>query len=184
MRPLSNVFLVAMLGGCAMFLPGMNFFTWKQAQQATDWDALLLLLAVTSMGAVSTSSGLAQWLVDSTLGDVAGWPVVFTLVAISVFTVVIHLMLPIAPVINVVMIPPIMILASGAGLDPLLFALPVIFTASCAFLLPLDAVPLVTFGTGYYRMFDMLLPGILISVVWVIVMTGLMLLIGPLIGLL
>jgi sodium-dependent dicarboxylate transporter 2/3/5 len=184
LRPLSNVFLVALLGGCAMFLPGMNFFTWKQAQQATGWDVLLLLLAVTSMGAVSTSSGLAQWLVDTTLGDVAGWPVVATLAGISAFTVVVHLMLPIGPVINAVMIPPIMILASSAGIDPLLFALPVIFTASCAFLLPLDAVPLVTFGTGYYRMFDMLLPGSLISVVWVIVMTALMLLLGPHLGLL
>ena len=184
LRPLSNIFLVAILGGCAMFLPGMNFFTWKQAQQATGWDVLLLLFAVTSMGAVSSSSGLAQWLVEATLGDVAGWSVFAMIATISVFTVVIHLMLPIAPVINAVMIPPIMLLGTAAGIDPGLLALPVIFTASCAFLLPLDAVPLVTFGTGYYKMFDMLLPGTIISVVWVIVMTALMLVVGPLIGLL
>jgi sodium-dependent dicarboxylate transporter 2/3/5 len=183
LRPLSSIFLVAVLGGCAMFLPGMNFFTWKQAQQATGWDVLLLLFAVTSMGAVSSSSGLAQWLVEATLGDVAGWSVFAMIATISVFTVVIHLMLPIAPVINVVMIPPIMLLGTAAGIDPGLLALPVIFTASCAFLLPLDAVPLVTFGTGYYKMFDMLLPGTIISVVWVIVMTALMLTVGPLIGL-
>ncbi len=184
LQPLSNIFLVALLGGCAMFFPGMNFFTGKEAQQATGWEVLLLLLAVTSMGAVSSSSGLAPWLVEATLGDVAGWPVIALLVMISVFTVVIHLMLPIAPVINVVMIPPIMILGSAAGIDPVLFALPVIFTASCAFLLPLDAVPLITFGTGYYKMFDMLLPGTIISIAWVIVMTAMMLLVGPMIGLL
>jgi sodium-dependent dicarboxylate transporter 2/3/5 len=114
---------------------------------------------------------------------VAGWSVFAMIATISVFTVVIHLMLPIAPVINVVMIPPIMLLGTAAGIDPGLLALPVIFTASCAFLLPLDAVPLVTFGTGYYKMFDMLLPGTIISVVWVIVMTALMLTVGPLIGL-
>jgi sodium-dependent dicarboxylate transporter 2/3/5 len=65
-----------------------------------------------------------------------------------------------------------------------LFALPVIFSASCAFLLPLDAVPLVTFGKGYYRMFDMLPAGTVLSLVWVIVMTLLLVVIGPLIGLL
>jgi solute carrier family 13 (sodium-dependent dicarboxylate transporter), member 2/3/5 len=184
LRPLSNIFLVAVLGGCAMFFPGMNFFTWKEAQQATGWDVLLLLFAVTSMGAVSSSSGLAQWLVDVTLGDVAGWPIIGMLATISVFTVVIHLMLPIAPVINAVMIPPIMILGQAAGIDPVLLALPVIFTASCAFLLPLDAVPLVTFGKGYYKMFDMLLPGTIISIAWVILMTVLMLIVGPMIGLL
>jgi solute carrier family 13 (sodium-dependent dicarboxylate transporter), member 2/3/5 len=184
LRPLSNIFLVAVLGGCVMFMPGMNFFTWREAQQATGWEVLLLLFAVTSMGAVSSSSGLAQWLVDATLGDVANWHMFAILFAISVFTVVIHLMLPIAPIINAVMIPPIMILGTAAGFDPVLFALPVIFTASCAFLLPLDAVPLVTFGKGYYRMFDMLAPGTVISIVWVILMSVLMVLVGPMIGLL
>ena len=57
------------------------------------------------------------------------------------------------------------------------------FTASCAFLLPLDAVPLVTYGKGYYRMFDMLVPGAIISMAWVVVMTALLLLIGPWLGL-
>ena len=71
-----------------------------------------------------------------------------------------------------------------AGVNPVLYALPVIFTASCAFLLPLDAVPLVTYGKGYYRMFDMFLPGAVISVAWVVVLTGLLLALGPMLGLL
>ena len=45
----------------------------------------------------------------------------------------------------------------------LLLALPVAFTASCAFLLPLDAVPLLTFARGYYRTFDMFVPGAVIK---------------------
>ena len=74
------------------------------------------------------------------------------------------------------------VLARDAEINPSIFALPVAFTASCAFLLPLDAVPLVTYSKGYYRMFDMLIPGILISAVWVIIMTALMFTIGPIIG--
>lgn len=57
------------------------------------------------------------------------------------------------------LIPPIVLLASTSHHDPALYALPVAFTASCAFLLPLDAVPLITYGRGYYRMLDMLWPG-------------------------
>jgi len=184
LAPLSNIFLVSMLGGIAMFMPGINLIGWKEAQQNVGWDVLLLLFAVVSLGALSSSTGLAQWLVDTTLGGVATWHFVVILLAISLFTVVIHLMLPINPVINVVMIPPIMALGTAAGFSPELFALPVVFTASCAFLLPLDAVPLVTYGKGYYRMFDMLKPGIPISAAWVVLMTVLMLVIGPLIGLL
>ena len=69
-------------------------------------------------------------------------------------------------------------------MNPALYALPVIFTASCAFLLPLDAVPLVTYSRGYYKMFDMFVPGAIISVFWVILMTGLLMVIGPMVGLL
>ncbi|HUF72699.1 MAG TPA: DASS family sodium-coupled anion symporter [Gammaproteobacteria bacterium] len=184
LAPLSNIFLVSMLGGIAMFLPGINLIGWKEAQDNVGWDVLLLLFAVVSLGGLSSSTGLAPWLVEATLGGVATWHFVVILLAISLFTVVIHLMLPINPVINVVMIPPIMALGTAAGFSPELFALPVIFTASCAFLLPLDAVPLVTYGKGYYKMFDMLKPGIPISAAWVVLMTALMVLIGPLIGLL
>ena len=184
LAPLSNIFLVSMLGGIAMFLPGINLIGWKEAQHNIGWDVLLLLFAVVSLGALSSTTGLATWLVESSLGTVSTWPLVVILLSISLFTVVIHLMLPINPVINVVMIPPIMALGSAAGFSPELFALPVIFTASCAFLLPLDAVPLVTYGKGYYKMFDMLKPGIPISLAWVVLMSVLMLAIGPMIGLL
>ena len=47
-----------------------------------------------------------------------------------------------------------------------------------------DAVTLVTFGTGHYRMLDMFVPGAIISVCWVVLITGLMMLIGPWLGLL
>ena len=112
------------------------------------------------------------------------WHVVMLIAAISAFTVVIHLALPINPVINAVMIPPLMVLGKAAGVNPALYALPVVFTASCAFLLPLDAVPLVTYSRGYYRMIDMAAPGAVISLIWVILMTGVLLLVGPLVGLL
>jgi sodium-dependent dicarboxylate transporter 2/3/5 len=167
-----------------MFLPGIKLFSWKEVQNATGWDALLMIGGVTSLGAASARTGLAKWLAVSVLGGLEDWNIVLVLVAISAFTVAIHLMLPIAPVINAVMIPPIMVLGAAAGVNPVLYALPVIFTASCAFLLPLDAVPLVTYSKGYYKMLDMLLPGVIISIVWVIVMTAILMLVGPMVGLL
>ena len=75
-----------------------------------------------------------------------------------------------------------MILAARAGHNPVLFALPVVLTASCAFLLPLDPVPLVTYGKGYYRMTDMLVPGFVLSIAWIVVMTALFMILGPMLG--
>ncbi|MGH9385851.1 MAG: SLC13 family permease, partial [Vicinamibacterales bacterium] len=160
-----DVVIVAILGAVVMFLPGMRLFTsWKEAERGTAWDTLLMIGSVTSLGAVSASSGLAKWLVDSSFGGLADWPLAAILAAISAFIVVIHLIVPINPAIVASMVPPIVLLATSTGQNPALYGLPVVFTASCAFLLPLDAVPLVTYGKGYYRMFDMLLPGAIISV--------------------
>jgi sodium-dependent dicarboxylate transporter 2/3/5 len=165
-----------------MFLPGVQLLTWKQADRSIGWDTLLMIGGVTSLGSASLQAGLANWLVDLTLRGVADWSIVLALVAISAFTVVVHLALPIGPVVNAVVIPPIALLAVSAGVNPALYALPVAFTASCAFLLPLDAVCLITYSKGYYRMHDMLTPGVLIGSAWVVWMTILMLTIGGLLG--
>lgn len=178
-----DVALVALLGAVAMFLPGMNLFTWKEVQHAIGWDVLLMIGGVTSLGAASAKTGLAQWLVGATLGGLPQSNIVALIALISTFTVLIHLVLPIAPVIVAVVIPPIVLLAQAAGVNPALYALPVIFTASCAFLLPLDAVTLVTYSRGYYRMLDMVRPGLVISLAWIVLMTALMALLGRPLGL-
>ena len=183
--PRIDTVVVAVFGAAALFLPGMGVFeSWKQAERGTGWDALLMIGGVTSIGAATAQTGLAKWLVDSSLSGIHGWQPAAAIAAICAFTVVVHLVLPIAPVINAVMIPPIVLLAKETGHNPALYGLPVAFTASCAFLLPLDAVALVTYGKGYYRMFDMFLPGLLISIVWVALMTALLIGLGPMLGLL
>ena len=59
-------------------------------------------------------------------------------------TVLIHLPVPINPAIVGVLIPPIALLALATGQNPAMYTLPVAFTASCAMLLPLDAVAVIT----------------------------------------
>ncbi|MDP6579545.1 MAG: DASS family sodium-coupled anion symporter [Vicinamibacterales bacterium] len=179
-----DVVLVSMVGAIAMFLPGMQLFTWKEAERGIGWEALLMVGGVTSIGAASVETGLAQWLVDGSLGGLESWGAVSIVALVSAFTVVIHLALPIGPVINSVLIPPLALLALSTGQNPALYALPVAFTASCAFLLPLDAVPLVTYGKGYYRMLDMFVPGAVVSLVWVVLITALLVVLGPIVGLL
>lgn len=181
--PRFDVSLVALLGAVALFLPGMRVFTWSEVQQATGWDVLLVIGAVTSLGAASVETGLARAMVDLTLSGLAGAPTFWLLVGISTFVVLIHLVLTIGPVIVAVVVPPIVVLATETGHNPALFALPVVFSASCAFLLPLDAVPLVTYAKGYYRMLDMARPGVIVSVAWVFLMAALMTLLGPWLGL-
>ena len=178
-----DTFLVGIAGACLMFMPGMNLFTWKEAQDATGWDALLRIGAVTSLGAACTRTGLAKYVVDSTMGGLTELSMIAVIFVICAFTVAIHLVVPINPAIVAAVIPPIIILGNTAGVNPAMYALPVVFTTSAAFLLPLDAVPLVTYGKGYYKMWDMFVPGLIISAVWVVVMTVLLRVLGPMLGL-
>jgi sodium-dependent dicarboxylate transporter 2/3/5 len=179
-----DVALVALCGSVAMFLPGIGLLEWKQVERGTGWDTLLMIAGVTSIGAASVDTGLAKWIVERSMGGLDHWTPLWIVAAASAFTVAVHLVLPIGPVVNAVLIPPIVLLAKETGHNPALYALPVAFTASCAFLLPLDPVPLLTYTKGYYRMLDMLAPGAVLSAVWVAVMTVLMLLVAPAVGLL
>ena len=173
--------VVAMAGAVAMFLPGINLLTWPRAQRTIGWDALLLIGSVTSLGAAAASTGLAKYLV-AMLPDMQYWPVYAVIAFISAVTVLIHLPLPVNPAIIGVLIPPIALLALSTGQNPALYTLPVVFTASCAMLLPLDAVTVITYSKGYYRMTDMLLPGAIISIIWVILMAALMTWVAPAVG--
>jgi sodium-dependent dicarboxylate transporter 2/3/5 len=179
-----DVTLVALAGSIAMFLPGIGLLEWKQVERGTSWDTLIMIAGVSSIGVASVETGLATWMVEGAMGGLDRWSPLVIVAAISVFTVLVHLVLPIGPVINATLIPPIALLAKETGQNPVLYALPVAFTASCAFLLPLDPVPLLTYGRGYYRMLDMLTPGAILSAIWVVVMTILMMVVAPAVGLL
>jgi len=182
--PAFDTTLVAICGAVVMFMPGVSLFTWKQAQDAIGWETLMMLGGVTSLGIASRGTGLATWLAEWALGGLHDLSYVWIIAAVSAFTVVLHLPLPVNPALVAVMIPPIMVVGQTAGVNPVLYALPIVFTASCAFLLPLDSVPLVTYARGYYKIYDMFRPGLVISVLWVVLMTVLLVVIGPLVGLL
>ena len=174
--------MIAVLGSIAMFAPGMRLLTWERGVRAVSWEALFMIGGITSLGVACRDTGLAQWFVSNTLGGLTGWNLVAIIATVSLVTVLIHLVVPILPAVVAILVPPIVLLAQQSGESPALYTLPVIFTASCGFLLPLDAVALITYGSRYYKMTDMLLPGAIISAGWVILMTTLMMVLAPMLG--
>ena len=90
----------------------------------------LMIGGVTSIGLASRDTGLATWVVSSIFDGMGGISAIWLILGIGAFTVLIHLVVPIGPVVNAVMLPPIVALAVALGQPPMLLALPVIFTAS------------------------------------------------------
>ena len=176
---------VAAVIGCAIFsLPAVELLTWEQDKGRIGWDSLMLIGASNALGMAIWETGGAAWIAHACLGGVAGMPLAGVIAVISLFTVVIHLLIPVNTAIVAVLLPALAALAGTMGVNPAVLAIPMGFSVSAAFLLPLDAVPLVTYPAGYYRMFDMFKPGCLISVVWVVVMTLVMFAIAVPLGLL
>ncbi|MBI3207607.1 MAG: DASS family sodium-coupled anion symporter [Candidatus Solibacter usitatus] len=179
-----DVTVIAVLGGTLMFLPGVDLLDWKRAEKGIGWEGLMLIGGVTSLAAACVKTGLAKWLVAACLGGLQGWDATWTIAAVSAFTVVAHLVVPNNPALVGVLASPIVLLASSSGHAAALYALPMIFSASCGFLLPIETVPLVTYSKGYYSMADMFRAGLPLSICWVALITLLMKWLAPHIGLL
>lgn len=175
---------VAVLGGTLFCLPKIGLVDWKNDGKKIGWDIIMLVGAANALGMIIWETGGALWIANACLGGVGSLPLPVMIAAIAMFTVAIHLLIPIAPALIAVLLPAMVALANNIGLSPALLALPMGFSASASLLLPIETITLVTYPAGYYRMFDMFRPGIVISVIWSVVVTCLMLLIGKPLGLL
>ena len=176
--------VISVIGGTLYCLPGTGLIDWKRDGKLVGWDILMLVGAANALGMIIWETGGALWIADTCLGGVSALPLPVIIAGISVFTVAIHLLIPIAPALIAVLLPAMVALAGNLGLSPALLALPMGFSASASLLLPIETVTLVTYPAGYYRMFDMLRPGIIIALAWSTLMTLLMLLVGRPLGLL
>lgn len=170
--------------GCTLFaLPGMSFIEWSRDRSRIGWDILFLVGAANSLGVSLWQNGAAAWIAGLTLGGIEGVPLVLTIALVSLFTIAIHLVIPVNTPIVGVILPPVAALAAALNINPAVLALPLGFSVSAAVLLPLDAVSLVTYQAGYYKMSDMFRPGLIISAGWVIITVALMYLIATPLGL-
>lgn len=87
-KPL-NVAIVALLGAIILFMPGINLLSWKQAERHIGWDTLLMIGGVSSLGQASVKTGLAEWLVQSSMSGIMNWPLLWIIPVISLLTVLI-----------------------------------------------------------------------------------------------
>jgi len=171
----------ATIGAALFFLPGIELLTWDTAKQKVGWDTILLIGAASSLGTTLWTSGAATWIANSALTGIKGSSALMVILFVVVFTILIHLLVPVNPAIVSVMVPTLAAFAVAIGMNPAFLVIPMGFTVSAAFLLPLDPVPLMTYSSGHYTMGDYFKVGVPVCVMWTIVMTlAMMLLAGPL----
>lgn len=160
--------VVAIVTATLFFLPGIELCTWEKAKSTVSWDVLLLVGASSSLASALTATKAAPWLANTFLGGLTGLGIVMLLLIVSAFGVFSHLIIPVGNAVLAVAIPVIAVVAAKVGVNPGILTIPIAFTASCVFLIPLDPIPLTTYNYGYWKFSDMAKPGVIISLIWIV----------------
>lgn len=154
--PALQITAVALIGLMLYFIPGrMQILTWKQFQRCVSLEAFILMGTMISIGNVITASGLSEW-----LGQML-FPANFTasnllsLGFVCLLTFLLLIIIPVAPALVAMLSGPLVAFCIRIGVSPALAMAAFGLCAANCYLLPLDTVPLMTYATGYYKMFDM-----------------------------
>lgn len=169
-----DIAVIAMVGATILFFPGIDILSWEQVKGNIGWDVLLLVGASNALAMAMMSQKAAAWIANVLLGDLVGASALILLSAVVAFGIFSHLILPVGSAALAVSVPVITILASQAGVNPAVLVVPLAYTASCVFLLPLDPIPLTTFQYGYWKITDMMKPGFIISIIWLVLLVIIM----------
>jgi len=170
--------IAAMIGGLLLFLlptdvkKGEMTMSWKEGVSGIDWGTLLLFGGGLSIGGMTFSTGLSQWIGESlsnTLGSQPSEYMFLTLFAVSTLllseltsnTAVANLMGPIA-----------IATAVSLGFSPLPVCVVMALCTSLAFMLPVSTPPnAIVYSSGYIPITKMIKVGILLDIICVSVVS-------------
>lgn len=166
--------LVSLICISVFFLPGIDLMDWPRAEKATGWPGLLIVGSANALAMILNQQGSAEWISNVFLGGFTNSSLLVLMLVITAFGLYIHFLVPVGSAVLSVCIPIVAVLANQAGVNPLYLILILGYTSKCIFLLPLDPIPMATFGYGYWKLGDMPKVGIVISILWIPVMVAFM----------
>ncbi len=151
-----NTMVVAILG-CVLFLmPGINVLDVNTFLKENSWDAFFLVGTVISISAAMNANGVGAAMaqaIGSALPESVETGFMLAICAVIIFLMLI--VIPVATSLIPLLLPVLITVSAGAGVSPILVTLVAACCACNCYMLPLDTVPLITFGRGYYSMTDM-----------------------------
>lgn len=165
---------VALLGACALFLPGIGVLDWNAFFTKLNFTPFFLVGTVLSLGTAMVNNGVADWLTTFLPAGYLSLPALIAFTVVLVFLVLV--IMPVGPSVVVFLALPLMALAQSMGHSPAMIMLVLAMAVGNCFLLPFDTIPLITYSQGYYKMMDMpkttlpiqiFLVGVITVVVWV-----------------
>lgn len=142
-----------------------------EAYRAIDWRTLTMIAGLLPLGIAMETAGTARFIADQTAGLVAGCPTPLILIAVALLATIFSLVISNIAA-TVILVPLALVMAGSFGLDPRGLALLVGICTSNSFLLPTHPVNALLMGPGNYRPRDYILPGSIMTVVFILIAVG------------
>ena len=154
-----------------MFLAGV--LSMEEAYKAVSWKTVFLLASLIPLGMAVENTGTAAWIAEQTLevlGDVPTWVLQAALALLATFFTLVMSNVG----ATVLLVPLAVNLAVASGANPAVFALTVAIATSDSFLIPTHQVNALLMGPGGYRVADFMRAGGVMTMLFLIVMLGMM----------
>lgn len=164
-----QISIALLTGAMAMILLGV--ITIDEAYGAVDWRTVLLLAGLIPLGIAMEESGAARFAAMELMNLLQGSPTIVILLAVAALTTFLTLFISNAAT-AVLLVPLVMVMAQGLGIDPRPLALMVAVSASNSFLLPTHQVNALLMAPGGYRNADFMKVGGIMTVIFIIVTAG------------
>lgn len=167
---------IAMAIGLLLFLipgganRGVRLLDWDTAEKL-PWGVLLLFGGGLALSAQFSSSGLTEWIGEST----SGLGVLPTILVVAIFAAIILFLTELTSntATAATFVPVVGGVAMGLDLDPLLLTIPVALAATCAFMLPVATPPnAVAYGSGYVTVAQMVKGGLWLNIIGIVLVTA------------
>ncbi|MDN7012080.1 SLC13 family permease [Methanoculleus sp. FWC-SCC3] len=142
-----------------------------EVYRAIDWRTLVLIAGLLPLGIAMDSTGTAAFVTDAMTRLVTGYPTFLVLIAIGLFATAFSLVISNIAA-TVLLVPLALVMAGSLGLDPRGLALLVGICTSNSFLLPTHPVNALLMGPGNYQPRDYIVPGSIMTVVFILIAVG------------
>ena len=144
-----------------------------EAYQSVDWRTIFLLGGLIPLGIATMKSGTAAYIATKTLSILGPVSPIILLTVIAIISTVFTLVVSNVGA-TVLLVPLVVSMAQQAGMDPRMAALVVGMATSNSFILPTHQVNALYMGPGRYRSVDFIKAGSIMSVLFIVIMIGML----------
>lgn len=161
-----SVNMVAIIGATLTFMPKIGLLAWKETK--IPWDLMIFSAGAYAVGNALEKSGAAAWMINNlvkklNLETLSPLAVYIVVILIAMFS---HFLFTSKTVRTTIIIPATIVLAKTLGMNPVGLALAAGITMTYSITLPPHSKPnLIYYGTGHFKVLEMLTYGIVTCII-------------------